>query len=211
MRAIRDFIAEAIYQRDALGIALGNDYRAGPREPTWESGHAGTKVGCHPDGQVGELYRSARYRPRVGKGRLDLLYHRAVRELPPDGRYQVGYAALEALLAAARAYADDALRASEAGERTVTVRASGEMNAALQAAIRFAEGMGPKKAAPVPLTETQQAVYDLIKRDGPIQGDAICRRLAVSQSTLTRHIIPALKSRAVKNRRCAGYYIDPST
>ncbi len=63
--------------------------------------------------------------------------------------------------------------------------------------------------APKPLPDTQQRVYDVIAKDGPIMGAAICRQVGIEQASLTALIIPALKkSRGVKNQRGAGYYVE---
>ncbi len=60
-----------------------------------------------------------------------------------------------------------------------------------------------------PLSDTEEKVYRLICERGPIQGDEICRETGMEQSTLTSHIIPALKAkRGVRNKRGAGYYAD---
>lgn len=62
------------------------------------------------------------------------------------------------------------------------------------------------------LTETEQNVYEVIHQRGPVQGPEIVRIVGIEQSTLTRHIIPALKrKRGVKSKRSRGYYIDGQT
>jgi hypothetical protein len=78
-------------------------------------------------------------------------------------------------------------------------------------------GVKPRAAAvkgkPVkPLPDTQQRAYDLILAKGPIMGTAICHHIGCSQSSLTGHIIPALKKKpwGVKNCRGAGYYVRPT-
>lgn len=68
-----------------------------------------------------------------------------------------------------------------------------------------------------PLTPKQTAVLKLIQNvplDGAIKGPQIIKALGkltpaidMDQSTLTKHIIPALKSRGVKNVRGLGYHI----
>lgn len=64
-----------------------------------------------------------------------------------------------------------------------------------------------------PLTPTEQAVFDLIPESPEaIQGPQIIstlrkRSVPLNQSTLTKHIIPNLKSkRGIRNRQGAGYY-----
>lgn len=64
-----------------------------------------------------------------------------------------------------------------------------------------------------PLTDTQTKVLKIIKSSRkPIRGKTIIIRLreqyglTLEQSTLTRHIIPALKKHGVKNKPGAGYY-----
>lgn len=60
-----------------------------------------------------------------------------------------------------------------------------------------------------PLTDAEQQVYDVIMERGPVQGPEIIRLVGIEQSTLTRHVIPALKTkRGVRNKRSRGYYID---
>lgn len=61
-----------------------------------------------------------------------------------------------------------------------------------------------------PLTDTQQEVYDVITKDGPIIGKRICNAVGIPNlSTLTKDIIPVLKKRrGVKNKRGCGYYVD---
>ena len=59
-----------------------------------------------------------------------------------------------------------------------------------------------------PLIESQQAVYETIRDNGPIQGKEICRLARVERANLKNKIIPALKKkRGVKNLRGAGYYL----
>ncbi len=71
----------------------------------------------------------------------------------------------------------------------------------------------PGQTAKTPLTDSERRVLELIKgaTDG-IMGPQIVAALSnegicLGQSTLTRHIIPMLKARGVKNRRGAGYYL----
>ncbi len=71
----------------------------------------------------------------------------------------------------------------------------------------------PGQTAKTPLTDSERRVLELIKGapDG-IMGPQIVAALSkegirLAQSTLTRHIIPKLKARGVKNRRGAGYYL----
>lgn len=59
-----------------------------------------------------------------------------------------------------------------------------------------------------PLTDTEQAVFDVIRSKGPITGKKICNTVGTDQGTLTSRIIPVLKKRyGVKNKRGAGYYV----
>jgi hypothetical protein len=67
-----------------------------------------------------------------------------------------------------------------------------------------------------PLTAKEMRVLEIIKGVGPgrgITGAQICEFLSMgtppmelAQSTLTKHIIPALKKHGVKNKRGLGYY-----
>jgi hypothetical protein len=60
-----------------------------------------------------------------------------------------------------------------------------------------------------PLTDEQQKAFDYIKANQPVAGKAICKALAISsESTFTRHFVPALRKHGVKNKRGAGYYVD---
>lgn len=64
-----------------------------------------------------------------------------------------------------------------------------------------------------PLTDTERAVLEIIKKQYSgegIQGKDIVKQMRglIEVSTLTRHIIPKLKTHGVKNRRGAGYYIS---
>lgn len=73
----------------------------------------------------------------------------------------------------------------------------------------LADAIGTRRPAKArePLTEAQERVFQVIVAEGPIQGSDICQRTGDEQSTLTSHIIPALKKRrGVKNKRGAGYY-----
>jgi len=73
----------------------------------------------------------------------------------------------------------------------------------------LADAIGTRRPAKArePLTEAQERVFQVIVAEGPIQGSDICKRTGDEQSTLTSHIIPALKKlRGVKNKRGAGYY-----
>jgi hypothetical protein len=64
------------------------------------------------------------------------------------------------------------------------------------------------KPRPELLTDAQQAAYDLIASEGPLQGNVIVKRLGIgSESAFTTHYVPALKRHGVKNRRGAGYYL----
>jgi hypothetical protein len=68
----------------------------------------------------------------------------------------------------------------------------------------------PQQDDSKPLTDSQQDAYDLIAREGPLQGNQIVKRLGIpSESSFTAHYVPALKQHGVKNRRGRGYYIDP--
>jgi len=70
----------------------------------------------------------------------------------------------------------------------------------------------PPEEAPKRLTDSQQAAYNLIRDEGPLQGNQIVNRLGIgSESSFTRHYVPALKLHGVKNRRGLGYYLDPPT
>ncbi|MHB9005272.1 MAG: helix-turn-helix transcriptional regulator [Coriobacteriia bacterium] len=62
-----------------------------------------------------------------------------------------------------------------------------------------------------PMTEREGEVFCLIRYEGPISGKEIARHFGVSESTVTRHYIPNLKARGVKNRKTEGYYLDPPT
>jgi len=69
---------------------------------------------------------------------------------------------------------------------------------------RYRSGQRPDSE---PLTDAQQQVWDFVKSNGPVTGKEIVAEGLAEQSTLTRHIIPILKLRGLKNRRGAGYYI----
>ena len=62
-----------------------------------------------------------------------------------------------------------------------------------------------------PLSDTEQAVFDLIvglPKGKGITGKEICNKVSgLGPSTLTRHIIPKIKRRGVRNRRGVGYFI----
>jgi hypothetical protein len=58
------------------------------------------------------------------------------------------------------------------------------------------------------LSETQRAALLKIKEEGPILGKALAKRIDVEESTLRRHILPALKPHGVRNGR-GGYYVAP--
>ena len=59
-----------------------------------------------------------------------------------------------------------------------------------------------------PLTERQQEALDYIRANQPVTGKQIATALGAEESTVTGHLIPALKKlRGVKNRRGAGYYL----
>jgi chromosome segregation and condensation protein ScpB len=59
----------------------------------------------------------------------------------------------------------------------------------------------------LPLTDREQSVYEYICSNGPVTGKQICNAVGCDQSTLTTHIIPALKEkRGILLKRGAGYY-----
>ncbi|MBN1591376.1 MAG: hypothetical protein JW888_17820 [Pirellulales bacterium] len=62
-----------------------------------------------------------------------------------------------------------------------------------------------------PLTESQRDMLIYITTEGPVMGKAIAGHFGISESTVTRHYIRALRPHGVKNRRGAGYYVDPPT
>ena len=58
-----------------------------------------------------------------------------------------------------------------------------------------------------PLTDQQQEVFEYIREHGPKTGKEICKALGIeSQSTFTRHYVPALKKHGIRNKRGAGYF-----
>jgi hypothetical protein len=61
-----------------------------------------------------------------------------------------------------------------------------------------------------PLTDSQQAVYDVIAKQGPLLGRQIVKLCGLeSESVFTAHYVPALKRHGVKNLRDKrGYFID---
>jgi hypothetical protein len=67
----------------------------------------------------------------------------------------------------------------------------------------------PAPTSVPPMTNTEQTVLDLIRERSPILGKQIAAHLIISESNLTRHIIPRLKMHGVKNRKNVGYYLDP--
>ena len=89
---------------------------------------------------------------------------------------------------------------------------------ALEKARKWLKRRGDKTPAGLPaaslepLTDSQKAAFDLIKKEGPLLGRQIVNRLGIgSESSFTRHYVPPLKAHGVKNRRGLGYYIDPPT
>ena len=59
-----------------------------------------------------------------------------------------------------------------------------------------------------PLTDSQQQAFEYIKANQPVSGKEIVKALELSsESTFTRHYVPALKKHGVKNKPRAGYYI----
>lgn len=75
----------------------------------------------------------------------------------------------------------------------------------------------PETPSPVPLTELEALVLEVIREQPPgqaITGKAIVAALAkrgvlIEQSTLTRHLLPKLKQdHGVRNRRGVGYFIQ---
>lgn len=72
------------------------------------------------------------------------------------------------------------------------------------------EVVGPKseqKEAPKPLTEQQQEAFNLIRHDGPLTGKQVVNALGISsESTFTRHFVPALRTHGIRNLRGLGYY-----
>ncbi|MHB1038636.1 MAG: hypothetical protein ACYC35_29585 [Pirellulales bacterium] len=67
----------------------------------------------------------------------------------------------------------------------------------------------PAPTSVPPMTNTEQTVLDLIRERSPILGKQIAAHLIISESNLTRHIIPRLKMHGVKNCKNVGYYLDP--
>ena len=52
------------------------------------------------------------------------------------------------------------------------------------------ESAPPARAPKRPSPDTQQRVYDVIAKDGPIMGAAICRQVGIEQASLTAHSFP---------------------
>lgn len=70
---------------------------------------------------------------------------------------------------------------------------------------------GSKASAPTKLTDDQQAALDLIRAEGPIPAKRIASRLSIEESTLRRHVLPALKPLGVQNNRDGnGYFLPPT-
>jgi len=63
---------------------------------------------------------------------------------------------------------------------------------------------GPENT--LPLTEAQREAFILVRDEGPLTGKEIANRLGISESTFTRHYVPALKNHGILNRRGLGYY-----
>jgi DNA-binding CsgD family transcriptional regulator len=65
-----------------------------------------------------------------------------------------------------------------------------------------------KRAPPTlpPLSDREREVYDVIRQHGHLTGKQIANRTGIGEKTLTRHIIPTLKLRGLRNRRGVGYY-----
>jgi hypothetical protein len=60
------------------------------------------------------------------------------------------------------------------------------------------------------LNPKQLKALEIIRADGPIQGKALAKRIDRKESTLRKHIIPALKPFGVKNDNDGdGYYVAP--
>ena len=58
------------------------------------------------------------------------------------------------------------------------------------------------------LNETQRKAYDILRKQGPLVGKVLAKRVGISLSTLKRHVIPALRSFGVRNDHDkTGYYI----
>lgn len=92
---------------------------------------------------------------------------------------------------------------------------------ALDAAIRSLVSASPSwsVASLEPLNETQQAVWDELVELPPEEGCMAKQLVArlklrkpsieIEETTLRKHVIPALKKRGLKSKRGVGYYIDP--
>ncbi len=60
---------------------------------------------------------------------------------------------------------------------------------------------------PEPLTGQQQEAFELIRDEGPLTGPQVVSKLVIgSESTFTRHYVPALKRHGIRNKRGLGYY-----
>lgn len=61
---------------------------------------------------------------------------------------------------------------------------------------------------PKPLTRKQQAALDIIRREGPILGEAVAAKIGVKYETFRRGYVPVLKQQGVQNHRNGeGYYL----
>ncbi len=94
-----------------------------------------------------------------------------------------------------------------------------KLNAAfsqLVSALRICSGSNDQTASrkesgsdvPLPLSEREQQVADLIRKKGPLLGKEICNATGIEQSTLTSQVVPNLKKHGLKNRRNVGYYFS---
>ena len=71
---------------------------------------------------------------------------------------------------------------------------------------RFLRDRGNSHATP--LSDAQEAVYEAIRDNGPIQGKDICKLAGVEYPNLRNHLLPALrKVYDIHNKRGAGYYL----
>ena len=63
------------------------------------------------------------------------------------------------------------------------------------------------KTPPVPLSETEQTVFNVIWAKGPLSAKEIANETGISLPVLYNHVIPALKSQCgLLNKKSRGYY-----
>ncbi len=60
---------------------------------------------------------------------------------------------------------------------------------------------------PLPLSDTEQKVFDFISSHPGVIGKQVDKELDIPESTLSRHVFPKLRRHGLRNRHGFGYYI----